>query len=183
MSVTVVGWLGCWPTRRPLLPGVGTVIARAWPLIAACGIALARSRWSVAVLIALTGPARTASSRLWTDGWTIACGRTGWTRRWTVLHRRPRRRTLNRARRWTVGHRTAVPATAVAVERSILIITAPVATDNEADDRYADLCAVGRHQHALILIVVLQVIASNPAAVAESDDIAPFPAVCASLDG
>ena len=176
MSVAVVGW--------PLLSGGRAVIARAGTRTSiATGIALTGSRGPVAVVrVALTGTARTAA-RLWTYGRAIACGWTPWARGRAVLHRRPRRRALNRSRWWTVRNRSGVPAAAVAVERPLPIVAVPVAAYHEADDRYADLCAVGRHQHALILIVVLQIVAGDPAAVAEGDDIAPFPTIRASLDG
>ena len=82
-----------------------------------------------------------------------------------------------------MGDRATIPATAIAVERSIPIIVTPIAADHEADNRDADLCAICRHQYALILVVVLQIIAGDPAAIAKGDDIAPFPSIRAPLDG
>lgn len=100
-----------------------------------------------------------------------------------IRHRPSRIRTIHRSRRRPVRHRAAVPFVAITIERSAAIIVVPVTADHEADDRDADLRAVFRQQHGLILVFVLNEIAGNPAATAVVgiDHIAPFPAIGAAL--
>lgn len=85
-------------------------------------------------------------------------------------------------RRWSVPHWPVVPVTPVAVKSPIAIVISPITANDEADDWDTDPRAVGGHQHALVLVAVLEIVASDPATMAEGDHVAPFPSVGTALD-
>ena len=78
--------------------------------------------------------------------------------------------------------RAVIPVVAMAVERPVAVMPAPVIADHEADDRNADARTVARQQHATIVVVVFEVVACDPASFAVGDHVAPEKIVDATLD-
>jgi hypothetical protein len=76
--------------------------------------------------------------------------------------------------------RAVVPALAFAVERPADVVTIPVGNDRERHDWNAESFAVRRNQHRLTVVLVLDEVAGDPAALVVEDDVAPFPAVRAT---
>jgi hypothetical protein len=69
------------------------------------------------------------------------------------------------------------PVIAAAIPRTTRIVASPIVAQTEGDDTYPQLRAELDDRHAAALIVVIQIVAVNPAAIAFPIDIAPGPAV------
>ena len=110
-------------------------------------------------------------------------------------HRRPglggrrarmRRRSRAHQRRpgawrgWTRpdGRRRPVhPVIAASIPRATRVVAPPIIAETEGNDADPQLCAELNDRHAAALIVVIQIVAVDPAAVAFPIDIAPGPAI------
>jgi hypothetical protein len=68
------------------------------------------------------------------------------------------------------------------VPRPAAIVATPIIADAEGHDTDAELRAEIQHRHTAVLIVVIQIAAVNPAAIALPIDIAPGPIVETAAD-
>src|SRR5678815_815379 len=86
------------------------------------------------------------------------------------------------ARRCLGRYRTRDPLLALRVERPIVIVVLPVDAERKSDDRNADARTVVDHDDALAAIIFFEKRTRNPTRVVADADVAPGPAVDATVD-
>jgi hypothetical protein len=74
------------------------------------------------------------------------------------------------------------PIIAPAIPRTPGVVPPPIVAETEGDDAYPQLRSEFDHRNAAALIVVVQVIAVDPAAITFPVDIAPGPVIDAAVE-
>jgi hypothetical protein len=150
------------PTRTATAGTITTTgsIATAGPVIATAGS-----------MIAVAGPVVAAArSMITTAGPVIATARSMIAKAWS-------------GRTWTVRRRRPMhPITLALIPRAAPVVAAPVIADAERNHADAELRSKFQYRHPPAVVVVKQVIAVHPAAIALPIDIAPGPIVETSAD-